>query len=56
MDLMQGDLRAVSFSRLFPIRVARALATKLVLAIDYIHSRGFVYRGMSTASLLPEAH
>jgi len=48
MNLMQGDLRAASFSRLFPIRVARALAARLVLAVDYVHSRGYVHGGMST--------
>ena len=45
MDLMQGDLRAASYSRLFPIRVARALAARLVLAVDHVHSRGYVHGG-----------
>jgi serine/threonine-protein kinase SRPK3 len=43
MELMQGDLRTASYSRLFPIRVARALAAKLVLAVDYVHSRDSVH-------------
>jgi serine/threonine-protein kinase SRPK3 len=46
MELMQGDLRTASYSRLFPIRVARALAAKLVLAVDHVHSRGFVHGGV----------
>lgn len=45
MKLMQGDLRTASFSCLFTIRVARALAAKLVLAVDHVHSRGFVHGG-----------
>ncbi|PWY81554.1 kinase-like protein [Aspergillus sclerotioniger CBS 115572] len=36
----QCDLREASFSRLFPIEVARALSGSLTLAIAYIHSRG----------------
>jgi hypothetical protein len=43
IELMQGDLRTASYSRLFPIRVARALAAKLVLAVDYVHSRDSVH-------------
>jgi serine/threonine-protein kinase SRPK3 len=46
VDLMQGDLRTASYSRLFPIRVARALAAKLLLAVDHVHSRGFVHGGV----------
>jgi serine/threonine-protein kinase SRPK3 len=49
MHLMQGDLRAASYSRLFPINVARALAAKLVLAVDHVHSQGFVHGGVLAA-------
>lgn len=43
----QGDLRTASFSRLFPIRVARALAANLVTAVAFVHSRGIVHGGSS---------
>ena len=41
----QGNLREASFSRLFPIQVARALAAKLTMAVAYVHSRGVVHGG-----------
>ncbi len=41
----QGSLREASYSRLFPVRVARALAAKLSVAISFIHSQGFVHGG-----------
>ena len=43
----QGNLKDASFSRLFPIQVARALAAKLAIAIAVVHSRGFVHGGLS---------
>jgi serine/threonine-protein kinase SRPK3 len=46
MEMMQGDLRSASYSRLFPIRVARVLAAKFALAVDHVHSRGFVHGGV----------
>ena len=36
-----------SFSRLFRVEVARALAYELTLAVAYVHSRGFVHGGSS---------
>ena len=42
----QGSLKEASFSRLFPIQVARALAAKLATAVAFVHSRGFVHGGM----------
>ncbi|KAK2032940.1 kinase domain-containing protein [Colletotrichum zoysiae] len=39
----QGNLKEASFSRLFPIRVARALAAKLTMAVAFIHFCGFVH-------------
>lgn len=39
------NLREVSFSRLFPLEVTRALSGGLVLAIAYIHSRSYVHGG-----------
>lgn len=43
--LAQGNLKEASFSRLFPIEVARLLAGRLALAVSLIHSRGFVHGG-----------
>lgn len=43
----QGDLKEASFSRLFPVQVARALAAKLAIAVAFVHSRGFVHGGLS---------
>lgn len=41
------SLRACSFSRLFPLSVARALAYELTVAVAYLHSRGYAHGGMS---------
>lgn len=41
----QGDLWDASFNDLFPVEVARALAAKLVLAVAFVHSQGFVHGG-----------
>lgn len=41
------NLKEVSFSRLFPLEVARALSGGLTLAIAYIHSRGYIHGGLS---------
>lgn len=51
MTPAQGNLKEASFSRLFPIQVARALAAKLAIAIALVHSQGFVHAGMTC--LLP---
>lgn len=53
--LTQGNLREASYSRLFPVHVARALAAKLATAVAFVHARGFVHGGLSyyiTAYLL----
>lgn len=42
----QCNLREISFSRLFPLEVARALSYALVEAAAYIHSQGFVHGGL----------
>ncbi|KAF3343341.1 hypothetical protein VdG2_08491 [Verticillium dahliae VDG2] len=39
----QGNLKEASFSRLFPIQVARALAAKLAMAVAFVHSHGYVH-------------
>ncbi|KAJ3552643.1 hypothetical protein NPX13_g11066 [Xylaria arbuscula] len=41
----QGNLREASFSRLFPIQVARRLAGNLAQAVSLVHSGGFVHGG-----------
>jgi serine/threonine-protein kinase SRPK3 len=43
----QCDLREASFSRIFPIDVARALSASLVLSFAYVHSRGYAHGGKS---------
>lgn len=42
----QGNLKEASFSRLFPVKVARALAAKLATAVATVHSQGFVHGGL----------
>jgi serine/threonine-protein kinase SRPK3 len=42
----QGSLKEASFTRLFPIQVARALAARLATAVASVHSRGFVHGGL----------
>jgi serine/threonine-protein kinase SRPK3 len=42
----QGSLKEASFSRLFPIQVARALAARLATAVASVHSRGLVHGGL----------
>ncbi|RLL98661.1 hypothetical protein CFD26_107700 [Aspergillus turcosus] len=46
------NLREVSFSRLFPIEVARALSGGLVLAIAYTHSQGYVHGDVHLRNVL----
>lgn len=43
----QGNLREISFSRLFPLDVARALCYGLTQAVAYTHSHGYVHGGSS---------
>ena len=47
----QCNLREVSFSRLFPLDVARALSYGLTQAVAYTHSRGYVHGGLSDINL-----
>lgn len=42
----QGSLKEASFSRLFPVQVARALAARLARAVAYLHSQGIVHGGL----------
>ncbi|TAQ89035.1 hypothetical protein B7494_g2639 [Chlorociboria aeruginascens] len=48
----QGNLEEASFSRLFPIQVARALAAKLTTAVSFVHSRGFVHGDIHLRNVL----
>lgn len=43
----QCNIREVSFSRLFPLEVARALSYGLTQAVAYTHSQGYVHGGLS---------
>lgn len=43
----QCNLREISFSRLFPLAVARALSYGLAQAVAYTHSKGYVHGGLS---------
>lgn len=46
MDITDGDLHTAKSNRLFPISVARALAAKLALATQAIHSYGIIHGGL----------
>ncbi|PVH93024.1 kinase-like protein [Periconia macrospinosa] len=48
----QGNLKEKSFSRLFPVQVARALAAKLARAVAYVHSQGFVHGDIHLRNIL----
>lgn len=45
MDTTSGNLKDASYSLLFPIDVARALAAKTALSLSFVHSRGFIHGG-----------
>ncbi|OAA34111.1 protein kinase domain-containing protein [Metarhizium rileyi] len=49
------NLRQSSFSRLFRIDVARALAYELTLAVAFVHSRGFVHGDIHLRNVLLRA-
>ncbi|KAL3488151.1 kinase-like domain-containing protein [Aspergillus germanicus] len=48
------DLREISYSRLFPLDVARALCGGLTQAIAYMHSQGFVHGDIHLPNVLPK--
>ncbi|PHH80292.1 hypothetical protein CDD80_2133 [Ophiocordyceps camponoti-rufipedis] len=48
----QGNLKQASYSRLFPIQVARALAAKLAMAVSLVHSRGLVHGDIHLGNVL----
>lgn len=45
------NLSEVSFSRLFPLEVSRALVGGITLALAYIHSQGYVHGGLMMFSI-----
>ncbi|EGC47658.1 protein kinase [Histoplasma capsulatum var. duboisii H88] len=46
------NLREVSFSRLFPLEVTRALSAGLALGIAYMHSQGYVHGDIHLRNVL----
>lgn len=51
MALAQGSLGDALSSPMFPVAVGRVLAAKLILAVSYIHSQGFVHGDKSYSAL-----
>lgn len=49
MALAQGSLHDALSKPMFPVETTRVLAAKLVQAVSYLHSRGFVHGGMCIA-------
>lgn len=43
IDAWRVSSKDASYNRLFQFEVARALAAQLVLAVEYVHSQGFVH-------------
>ncbi|KAL4934187.1 kinase-like domain-containing protein [Aspergillus undulatus] len=48
----QCNLREISFSRLFPLEVARALSYGLTQAVAYTHSQGYVHGDIHLGNVL----
>ncbi|KAK1586094.1 LOW QUALITY PROTEIN: kinase-like domain-containing protein [Colletotrichum navitas] len=49
--LNELDIQEASFSRLFPIEVARAPAAKLTMAVAFVHGRGFFHGAFNQLSI-----
>ncbi|GKZ33429.1 hypothetical protein AbraIFM66950_003285 [Aspergillus brasiliensis] len=47
-----ADLKEGSWISLFQLDVARALAAQLVLAVDYVHARGFIHGDLHMGNIL----
>jgi serine/threonine protein kinase len=47
-----SDAKNGSWIGLFQLEVARVLAAQLVIAVDYIHSQGFVHRDIYRGNIL----
>lgn len=50
VTLAACNLREISFSHLFPLEVARALAYGLAQAVAYTHLQGYIHGGSSSIS------
>ncbi|TPR10967.1 hypothetical protein CAN33_0046360 [Aspergillus niger] len=48
----RSNLREVSYSRLFPVDVARALCGRLVSGVAYLHSQGYVHGDIHLRNIL----
>ncbi|CAP93531.1 Pc16g08610 [Penicillium rubens Wisconsin 54-1255] len=47
-----SEAKDASYNRLFQLEVARALSAQLVLAVDYVHSQGFVHGDLHYGNVL----
>jgi serine/threonine protein kinase len=47
-----SEAKDASYNRLFQLEVARALSAQLVLAVEYVHSQGFVHGDLHYAIAL----
>ncbi|PYH42487.1 kinase-like protein, partial [Aspergillus saccharolyticus JOP 1030-1] len=52
ITLARCNLREVSFSRLFPLKITRALSGGLTLAIAYMHPQGYVHGDIHLRNVL----
>ncbi|KAJ5443370.1 hypothetical protein N7445_004483 [Penicillium cf. griseofulvum] len=52
VPLAQCTLREVSFSRFFPLEVARALSYRLAQAVAYIHLQGYIHGDIHLNNIL----
>ncbi|PKY08918.1 kinase-like protein [Aspergillus campestris IBT 28561] len=52
MTPAQCNLREISFSRIFPLEVARALPYRLTQAVAYTHSQGYVHGDIHLSNTL----
>ncbi|KAL3481025.1 kinase-like domain-containing protein [Aspergillus californicus] len=51
-SLAACHLRDISFSRLFPLDVSRALIYRLAQAVEYVHSKGYVHGDIHLNNIL----
>lgn len=47
-----SEAKDASYNRLFQLEVSRALAAQLVLAVEYVHSQGFVHGDLHAGNVL----
>lgn len=46
------DAQEASYSRLFRPEIARSIVAQLVLAVDFVHSKGIVHAGQSSSHII----